>query len=96
MNHATCDGCGGELLAASEVRYEVRIEVKAAYDPLEISAEDLQKDYRAEIARVLRQLEGLSVTEAQNQVHRAFDFDLCPTCQRRYLRFLFSGVFLPS
>jgi hypothetical protein len=33
MNHSTCDGCGGELLTDSEVRYEVRIEVKAAYDP---------------------------------------------------------------
>ena len=31
MNHSTCDGCGGELLTDSEVRYEVRIEVKAAY-----------------------------------------------------------------
>lgn len=91
MNHSTCDGCGGELLTDSEVRYEVRIEVKAAYDPLEISAEDLEKDYRAEIAQVLRQLEGLSVTEAQNQVYRAFDFDLCPACQRRYLSSLLSG-----
>jgi hypothetical protein len=95
MNHSTWDGCGGELLTGSEVRYEVRIEVKAAYDPLEISAEDMEKDYRAEIANVLRQLEGLSVTEAQNQVYRAFDFDLCPACQRRYIDSLLSGVLLP-
>jgi hypothetical protein len=78
MNHSTCDGCGEALLTDSEVRYEVRIEVKAAYDPLEISAEGLEKNYRVEIAKVLRQLEGLSVTDAQNQVYRAFDFDLCP------------------
>ena len=43
MNHQTCDLCGQELLARSEVRYEVRIEVKAAYDPLEITEEDLVK-----------------------------------------------------
>jgi hypothetical protein len=96
MNHSRCDGCGGELLTDSEVRFEVRIEVKAAYDPLEVSAEDLQKDYRAEIAKVLRQLEGLSAAEAQNQVYRAFDFDLCPACQRRYLGNLLAGVFLPQ
>ena len=65
----------------SEVRYEVRIEVKAAYDPLEISAEDIDRDYRTEIANVLRQLEGLSVAEAQNQVYRAFDF-LISICVR--------------
>jgi hypothetical protein len=96
MNHATCDGCGAELLTHSEVRYEVRIEVKAAYDPLELSAENMEKDYRIEIANVLRQLEGLSVAEAQNQVYRAFDFDLCVACQRRYIRGLLSGSFLPS
>jgi hypothetical protein len=95
MNHSTCDGCGGGL-TASEVRYEFRIEVKAAYDPLEVGADDLERDYRAEIAKVLRQLEGLSVTEAQNQVFRAFDFDLCPACQRRYIGRLLSGRFLPE
>ena len=96
MNHSTCDNCGRELLTQGEVRYEVSIEVMAAYDPLEVSAEDLEKDYRAEIAKLLRQLEGLSTTEAQNQVYRVFDFDLCLTCQRRYIRSLLSGRFLPS
>jgi hypothetical protein len=72
MNHSTCDSCGRELLTQREVRYEVSIEVMAAYDPLEVSAEDLEKDYRAEIAKVLRQVDGLSTTEAQNQVYRLF------------------------
>jgi len=96
MNHSTCDGCGAELLPASAVRYEVRIEVEAAYDPLGITAEDLQKDHRAEIAKILEQLKGLSATEAENQVYRRVDFDLCPACQRRYLSGLLSGVFLPE
>jgi hypothetical protein len=86
MNHTTCDLCGRELFSAGEVRYEVRVEVRAAYDPLDLSEEDLEKDYRAEIAGVLRQLEGLSEGEAQGQVYRAFDFDRCPACQRRYVR----------
>src|SRR5262249_35933129 len=53
MNHLTCDLCGKDFEAEEEVRYEVRIEVKAAYDPLRLAAEDLNKDYRAEIAKVL-------------------------------------------
>jgi hypothetical protein len=85
MNHLTCDLCGKEFEAAEEVRYEVRIEVRAAYDPLRLGAEDMNKNYRAEIAKVLRQLEGLSTPEAQDQVFRAFDFDLCAACQRRYV-----------
>jgi hypothetical protein len=86
MNHQTCDLCGQELLARSEVRYEVRIEVKAAYDPLNITGEDLAKDLRAEIARLLRQLEKISEEEAQNEVYRQFEFDLCAACQKRYVK----------
>ncbi len=86
MNQGTCDLCGNELLKEKEVRYEVRIEVKAAYDPLNISQEDLDRDFRAEIARVLQQLEGVSLAEAQNQIYRKFEFDLCPACQRAYVR----------
>jgi hypothetical protein len=86
MNHSTCDCCGRKLLTDSEVRYEVTIEVKAAYDPLEISTEDLDRDYRAEIAKVLRQLEGLAAEEAQDEIYRTFAFDLCLACQRRYIR----------
>jgi hypothetical protein len=86
MNHRTCDRCGQELLKDREVRYEVRIEVLAAYDPLNLSEEDLSKDFRAEIAKVLQQLENISLAEAQNQVHRKFEFDLCPDCQRGFVR----------
>jgi hypothetical protein len=86
MNHQTCDLCGQELLSKSEVRYEVKIEVKAAYDPLNITEEDLDKDFRAEIAKVLRRLEGISEEEAQSEIYRQFEFDLCVACQRRYVR----------
>ena len=83
MNHAACDFCGQALLANSEVRFELKIEIKAAYDPLDFAEEDLTKDVSAQIAQILRQLEGLSQEEAQNQVYRAFQYDVCSTCQRR-------------
>ena len=86
MNRQTCDLCGRPLFDVSEVRYEVRIEVKAAYDPLEITEEDLKKDFRAEITRLLQQLEGISEEEAQDEVYRQFEFDLCAACQKRYVR----------
>jgi hypothetical protein len=95
MNHVTCDLCGRDLPGGGEVRYEVRLEVRAAYDPLDLSQEELKKDYRAEIAGVLRRLEGLSEQDAQGQVYRAFDFDLCPACQRRYVRDPLPRALLP-
>jgi hypothetical protein len=85
MNHQTCDLCGQPLFVESDVRYEVRIQVKAAYDLLEITKEDLEQDLRAEIAKVLRQLGGVSEEEVQNEVYRQWEFDLCAACQRRYV-----------
>jgi len=86
MNQSICDLCGKELQKDSELRYEVKIEIKAAYDPLNVTDQDLAKDFRQEIAKVLQQLQGLSIVEAQDQVYRLFHFDLCPACQREYVR----------
>ena len=86
MNHRTCDLCGKELPKDGEVRYEVKIEIKAAYDPLNVTEDELAKDFRTEIAKVLQQLEGMSVAEAQNQVYRMFAYDLCAACQKAYVR----------
>ena len=86
MNRIICDLCGQELLKASKVRYEVKIEVKAAYDPLNITDEGLHQDFQAEFAKVLAQLEALSTDEAQDQVYRLFEFDLCSACQRKYVK----------
>jgi hypothetical protein len=86
MSHHVCDLCGQELLQDRGLRYEVRIEVQAAYDPLILGEDDLSKDFRAEIAKVLQQLENVSLAEAQNQVYREFKFDLCASCQRKFVR----------
>jgi hypothetical protein len=86
MEHMTCDICGKGLLLESDVRYEVRIEVKAAYDPMEITKEDLEKDYGEEIRKLIAQLENISEKEAQDEVYRVFNFDLCWACQKRYIK----------
>src|SRR6516225_5161952 len=86
MKHQTCDLCGHELLGRSEIRYEVKIEVKAAYDPLNFTEDDLAQNVRTEIAKLIQQLEGISEDEAQNEVYRQFKFDLCAACQKKYVR----------
>jgi len=84
MNHLTCDRCGRGLLLDAPVRYEVRIEVKSAYDPLEITAEDLQNAERG-LHEALERLKDYSPERAQDEVYREFRFDLCATCQRAFL-----------
>jgi hypothetical protein len=85
MDHLTCDRCGNGLLLDAPVRYEVRIEVKSAYDPLEITEEDLAKA-GDELRRTVEQLRDYSAEQAQDEVYREFRFDLCATCQKAYLK----------
>ncbi len=85
MNGITCDMCGNELLIGEDVRYVSEIQVYAAYDPLEITASDLKKDFRSAISALIKKMKLLSPKRAQNSVYRAFSFDLCCKCQKKYL-----------
>ena len=92
MDGLLCDGCGRTLLLEEDVRYVLRIEGFAAYDPLEITREDLNRDFKAELDSLIESLSELSAEEAQAQVHREFRFDLCPECWRRYRKDPLSGL----
>ena len=85
MMRLTCDLCGKTLLIDEDVRYIVNIEVFAAYDPMELTEEDLRKDYRKELQDLVRRLEEMDPQKAQDSVYRKFEFQLCPKCQRKYL-----------
>ncbi len=84
MDRLTCDRCGNGLLLDAPVRYEVKIEVTSAYDPLELTAEDLSRA-EEEMKALLEKLRHYSAERAQDEVHRAFRFDLCATCQKAFL-----------
>jgi hypothetical protein len=84
MNRLTCDRCGNGLLLDAPVRYEVRIEVTSAYDPLELTREDLENAER-ELRALIESLRDYSAEKAQDEVHREFRFDLCATCQKAFL-----------
>jgi hypothetical protein len=92
MDHLTCDGCGEPLLLDADVRYVVKIEGYAAYDPLEITKSDLARDLEGEMRDALRLLEGKSAEDAQDEVHRMFELDLCAQCWRRYVKDPLEGL----
>jgi hypothetical protein len=92
MDHLTCDGCGEPLLLDADVRYVLRIEGYAAYDPLEITKADLARDLEGEMQDALAALEGKSAEEAQDEVHRRYDLDLCATCWREYVKDPLAGL----
>jgi hypothetical protein len=85
MDRLTCDRCGNGLLLDAPVRYEVRIEVKSAYDPLEITEEDLAHA-SANLKQAVDAVKNLSEEDAMDEVYREFRFDLCRTCQKTFIR----------
>lgn len=57
-----CDGCGAEL-ARNALRYTVEIDVRAAYDKLEVTLTDLVRDHRAEILELIERMKHKSPRE---------------------------------
>ena len=80
-----CDGCGKEM-HKGDLRYTVKIEVRAAYDELEVSLMDLVRDHREEILELIERLQNKNTQEIEESVYKSFELDLCPSCQRIYIR----------
>lgn len=79
-----CDGCGVELPKGA-LRYTVKIDVRAAYDELEVGLADLVRDHRAELLRLIEQLKHRHPREIEESVYKALTLDLCPRCQKAFI-----------
>ncbi len=80
-----CDRCGQPIEPGS-LRYTAKIQVFAAYDPLDITFEDLSKDHAGEIQRIIEECKDLTEEELMKDVYVDFAFDLCRPCQRAYIK----------
>jgi hypothetical protein len=80
-----CDRCHGELTPGRGSFYVVRIEAFADPTPPEFTEEDLWRDPREEIDRLLAQLRDLSEQDAMHQVYRRTTIYLCTACYRQWI-----------
>ncbi len=80
-----CDGCGARL-SNKDLRYRVHIDVRAAYEELEIGLSDLVRDHRAEMLELIERLKNKSTQEIEESIYKRFDLDLCPKCHRAFLK----------
>ena len=80
-----CDGCGKEL-PKRDLRYTVDIQVKAAYGQIEFGLIDLVQNHRAEILALLERLKHKDPREIEETVFKRIMLDLCPSCQRAFIR----------
>lgn len=83
MMHFTCDRCGCSI---HEERFIARIEVVAAFDPEEITEEDLNEDHLEQIADAIAAMESTGDFDLDPDGPRKMQFDLCPNCCRRFLK----------
>jgi len=85
MEFYKCDGCGAEM-RKGDLRYNVKIEVKAAYDTMEIGLADLIRDHRDELVKLINELEDKKPSDVEKTVYKGFHLHLCPRCQRAYIQ----------
>lgn len=83
MKRNRCDYCG-KVLKDDEQGYGLNIEMFALAEPLDITEEDLKKDYKQELESLIEKMENVDVSEAEDQVHEVYQFVLCWKC-RNYL-----------
>lgn len=80
-----CDGCG-RALREQDLRYNVTIEVRAAFNEIQISLADLVRDHREELLELIARLKDRDPQELEEQVYKRVTLDLCPACQAAYIR----------
>ncbi|MGI6460067.1 MAG: hypothetical protein ACOX5J_08205 [Candidatus Hydrogenedentales bacterium] len=85
MQHFICDGCSKEM-KPDDTRYRVKIDVRVAKGNLEFSLLDLFRDHREELENLVKSFEGKDPRELEETLYKGFELDLCPRCQRAYIR----------
>lgn len=88
----SCDRCQKSLLVDENVRYVADLRVYAAYDPLEMTRDDLMRNPRPDIDALAAELAKRDAGELMDEVARVFKLDLCPPCQKELLRWLRGGT----
>ena len=86
MIRYSCDLCKRELDSEVDLRYVVKIEVYAAYDPETTSEDDNDRDHLQEIQDILECLEDADDDMIGNDVYQQLRFDLCPECRKKFLQ----------
>ncbi len=82
--HFTCDLCGKMLTPGEDSRFVVKVEVYAAYDPMEITAKTARTRGN-EIEDLLDEMDR-DAEELEDEVYKAFRYDLCQECHAAYLK----------
>ena len=84
MIRYSCDLCKRELNPEEDLRYVVKMEVFAAFDPS--ADDDDDRDHLEEIQNILERLDDVENDQAGDEVYQQLRFDLCPQCRKKFIR----------
>src|ERR1700730_13123654 len=85
MIHYSCDCCK-KALDPEDLRYVVKMEVYAAFDPSALDENDDDRDHLQEIQEILQRSEGAEEDQIGNDVYEQLRFDLCTECRKKFLK----------
>jgi len=86
MMRYLCDLCKRDLDPDEDLRYAVKIEICAAFDPTVAEEQDDDRDHLQEIQDILERLEQSDADHVGEDVYQQLRFDLCPECRRKFLK----------
>jgi hypothetical protein len=81
-----CDLCHRPLNPDQDLRYVVKMEVFAAFDPSADADRGDEHNHLEEIREILEELEQSDDSSIGEDVYRELKFDLCPDCQRKFVK----------
>lgn len=84
MIHYSCDLCKRDLDPEEDLRYVVKIEIHAAFDPMAIEEDDCE--HLQDIQDILERLEEAENDQIGDDVYQQLRFDLCQDCRRKFLK----------
>jgi hypothetical protein len=86
MVHYSCDLCKRPLDPQDDLRYVVKLEVYAAFDPMEVEDSDTDNDNLQNLSDLLERLDDARSSDVGEDVYQQLRFDLCPECRKRFLK----------
>ncbi len=86
MLHYSCDLCKRPLDSANELRYVVKLEVYAAFDPLQVDDAEDDRDNLQELHEILERMDDAADEAIGDDVYQQLRYDLCPECRKKFVQ----------
>lgn len=83
MIHYSCDLCGRSM---GQEHFVAKIKVAPAFDPEQLTEEELDVDHLEQIADAITAMETTGDFQPDECLERDFQFELCPTCYSKFIK----------